>query len=106
MKLSIPFRKPRDLTVICVYAFKNPFDVKEQFYDHLDEVIKSAPQNDKLILGDFSARVGRDYKSWDGVLGRHGVGKINDMCAEHGLCNTNTLFTVADRYKTTWMHPR
>ena len=27
-------------------------------------------------------------------------------CAEHSLCITNTLFTMADKYKTTWMHPR
>ena len=54
-----------------------------------------------------------DYSSWEDVLGRHGVGKINDnglllpcKCAEHSLWITNTLFRMADKYKTTWMHPR
>lgn len=116
MKLRIPLSKSRYLTVISAYAptLTSPDDLKENFYETLDQVIKSTPQNDKLfILGDFNARVGRDYLSWEGVLGRHGVGKVNDngmrllsKCAEYGLCITNTLFRMADKYKTTWMHPR
>lgn len=115
-KLRIPLSKSRHLTVISMYAhtLTSPDDAKEKFYEHLDQVIKSTPQNDKLvILGDFNARVGRDYNSWEGVLGRHGVGNVNDngllllsKCAEHGLCITNTLFRMADKYKATWMHPR
>ena len=27
-------------------------------------------------------------------------------CADHMLCITNTIFHQADKYKTTWMHPR
>ncbi|KAG6935919.1 craniofacial development protein 2, partial [Chelydra serpentina] len=27
-------------------------------------------------------------------------------CAEHSLAITNTIFRQADKYKTTWMHPR
>ena len=27
-------------------------------------------------------------------------------CAEHGLNITNTLFRLANKHKTTWMHPR
>ncbi len=57
--------------------------------------------------------MGRDYRSWECVLGRHGVGKINDngllllsKCAEHSFCITNTLFRMADKYRTTGMLPR
>ena len=114
MKLHIPLSKIRYLTIISDYAptLTNPDDAKEQFYEQFDQVIRSTPPSDKLvILGDFNARVGRDYSSWEGVLGRHGVGKINDnglvllsKCVEHSLCITNTLFRMADKYKTTWMH--
>ncbi|XP_068713182.1 craniofacial development protein 2-like [Montipora foliosa] len=87
---------------------------KEQFYEQFDQVIRSTPPSDKLIiLGDFNARVGKDDNSWEGVLGRHGVGKVNDngllllkKYAEHSLCITNTFFRMADKYNTTWMHPR
>ena len=37
------------------------------------------PADDKLIVtGDFSARVGRDYRSWPAIIGRHGVGNKNE----------------------------
>ena len=116
MKLCIPLSRIRYLTIISAYALTltSPDDAKEQFYEQFDQDIRSTPLSDKLvILGDFNARVKRDYSNWEGVLGRHGVGKINDngllllsKCAEHSLCNTNTLFRMADKYKTTWMHPR
>ena len=112
MKLHISLSRIRYLTIISAYAptLTSPDDAKEQFYEQFDQVIRSIPPSDKL--GDFNARVGRDYSSWEGVLGRHGVGKINDngqlllsKCAEHRLC-INNLFRMADKYKTTWMHPR
>lgn len=116
MKLRIPLSKSRYLTVISAYAptLTSPDEDKEQFYEHFDQVIRSTSQSDKLVvLGDFNARIGKDPGSWEGVLGRHGVGKVNDngllllsKCAEHSLCITNTLFRMADKYKTTWMHPR
>ena len=49
----------------------------------------------------------------EGVLGKHGIGKVNDYCllllskyAEHNLCITNSLFRMTDKYKTTSMRPR
>ena len=52
----------------------------EQFYEDLDQIIRSAPANYKLIvLGDFNVRVGRDNESWDAVLGRHVVGKTEQQ---------------------------
>ena len=116
MKLHIPLSRIRYLIIISAYAptLTSPDNAKEQFYEQFDQVIKSTPPSNKLvILGDFNARVGRDYSNWEGVLSRPGVGKINDnglllisKCAEHSLCITNTLFRMADKYKTTWMHSR
>ncbi len=64
-------------------------------------------------MGDFNARVGRDYRSWEGVLGNHGVGRMNSnglrllsICKEFDLSITNTFFQQKKCRKTTWMHPR
>ena len=91
-----------------------PDEAKESFYEELANAIHAVPRNDKLILaGDFSARVGRDFSAWPGILGRHGAGKDNangtlllTLCTEHQLVITNTVFQQADKCKTTWIHPR
>lgn len=116
MKLRFPISDKRFATIISAYAptLTSSDDVKEQFYAELDNILKSTPSSDKLILlGDFNARVGRDHEQWNGVIGRHGVGKMNSngllllsKCAEHNLVITNTTFRLADKFKTTWMHPR
>ena len=87
---------------------------KESFYSELSSAISAVPYRDRLfILGDFNARVGRDHTTWTGVLGHHSVGNENSngtllllTCSQHELVITNTLFQQANKYKTTWMHPR
>ena len=99
MKLRIPLSKTRYLTVISAYALTltSPDEAKEQFYEHLDQVIRSTPQSDKLVvLGDFNARVVKEHSSWEGVLGRHGVGKVND----------NGLLLLSKCGKTQPLHPQ
>ncbi|PFX27511.1 Craniofacial development protein 2 [Stylophora pistillata] len=80
----------------------------------LRAAIAAVPRTEKLIiLGDFNARVGRDNTSWEGVLGKHGIGKCNsngllllETCAAHDLLITDTVFRLPTRNKTSWMHPR
>ena len=103
------------LTIISAYAptLARPQEDKEKFYDTLNALIKTVPSSHKLLLmGDFNARVGADYMSWDKVLGKHGVGLENSngtlllsLCAQNELIVTNTIFQQANRHKTTWMHP-
>ena len=116
MKLRFPLNRSRHVTLISAYAptLTSSDEVKEAFYEELSTLVKDTPSSDKLILlGDFNARVGADCRSWKGVLGPHGTGKLNSnglmllsFCAESHLTITNTLFRQADKYKTSWMHPR
>ena len=111
MTASVPLPKKRFVTLFSAYTspMTNPDEVKERFYEDLKDAISAVPRSDKLIiLGDFNARVGSDHMSWEGVLGRHGIGKSNSKqqtCAAHGLLITNTVFRLTTRNKTSWMHP-
>ena len=116
MKLRLPLSHNRHATIISAYAptLTSTEEAIEQFYAKLSSVLDSVPANDKLILlGDFNARVGCDHNQWEGVLGKHGTGKMNangllllSKCTEYNLIITNTLFRMADKYKNSWMHPR
>ena len=116
MKLRFPLNSSRHATVISAYAptLTSSDEIKDAFYEELNELVKNVPPCDKLILlGDFNARVGTDCNNWKGVLGPHGIGKVNSnglmllsFCGENDLTITNTLFRQADKFKTTWMHPR
>ena len=104
-----------DVTIISAYAPTMPHtdETKEQFYEEQDKLSQAVPRSDKqFLLGDFNAGVDRDFISWDKVIGRHGVGKVNSngiplaTCTQCQLVITNTLFQQRSARKTTWMHPR
>ena len=103
------------LSIISAYAptLAKGDEEKEIFYSLLNDAIKAVPSSHKLlVMGDFNARVGTDYLSWENVIGKHGVGRENSngtlllsLCTQHDLTITNTIFQQANRHKTTWMHP-
>ncbi|WP_419595932.1 endonuclease/exonuclease/phosphatase family protein, partial [Thiolapillus sp.] len=112
MSLRLPIQDNKFATVLSVYAptLQAETGVKEAFYRDLHNLPHQVDSKHKLpILGDFNARVGRDFELWKGVLGRHGIGNCNDngrllleFCSEHQLVITNTLFQQKDRFKATW----
>ena len=114
MKMVLPLKRG-SLHIISAYAPTASYSdaAREQFYDQLSQLLREIPATDKLLLlGDFNARVGDDYNSWEGVLGKHGVGAENQngtallsFCTQNELVVTNTLFQQPDRFKLTWMHP-
>ncbi|KAI8440933.1 hypothetical protein MSG28_009230 [Choristoneura fumiferana] len=116
MTLRLPLAHNKYVHLFSAYAPTLPSqdEDKEAFYQQLRQSLESVPKHDKVILlGDFNARVGTDYGLWNGVLGKHGVGKCNDngsrllsLCAEFDLGITNTFFRLPNKYKTSWMHPR
>ena len=83
------------LSLISAYAptLAQSDETKECFYDALNDAIAAVPSSHKLIvMGDFNARVGTDYSSWENIVGKHGVGNENSngtlllsMCSQHEL---------------------
>ena len=116
MTWRLPLIKGRYITVLSAYAPTLDADdqVKDQFYSTLDTALQNIPHNDKiLLLGDFNARVGAEHNIWEGVLGKHGIGKSNNnglrlltLCSGYHLSITNTCFQMKDKFKTSWQHPR
>ena len=110
MSVRLPLHKKRFATIISVYAptMTNSENVIEKFYEDLKSVIEATPKADKLIiLGDFNARVAADWRTWEGVVGRHGSGKCNNngllllqTCAVFNLLITNTVFQLPHRKRT------
>jgi hypothetical protein len=61
-------------------------------------------------MGDFNARVGGEEDVWEGVKGRHGIGKVNEngvrlleFCMGNELAIMGTFFRHQDSEKWTWM---
>ena len=110
MTMRLPLLKGRFVTLVNVYAptMDSSEEDKVSFYLSLHEVVQKVPPVDKIIiLGDFNARVGRDFETWT-VLGRHGVGKCNSnglrllqFCSEMLFYIGNTMFRQKDMFKTT-----
>lgn len=58
---------------------KNRNDIKDKFYEDLDNIISSTPRQSKLVVfSDFNVRVGSDVESWGEVIGKHGGRLCND----------------------------
>ena len=69
------------LMIFSVYAptLQADDEVKNIFYQLLEQEIEKVPRTETvIILGDFNARVGRAFESWNGILGKHGVRNMND----------------------------
>ena len=113
ISVRIPIGHGRHLTLVNVYAPTMAYTdtEKEAFCKELGGIVSRVPQQDKLIiLGDFNARVGTDYETYSGIIGKFGKGKKNangdlllNLCAQQELCITNTYFRQPDKNYYTWM---
>ena len=98
MKLHLPVSGKRFITIISVYAptMTCTEEIRKQCYADLDTELRDMPSTVKLlILGDFNARFGMDKEQWGGLIGKHGVGRMNSngllllsKCTKHNLLIT------------------
>ncbi|XP_065572379.1 craniofacial development protein 2-like [Artemia franciscana] len=103
------------LTVIIVYAPTNDTvdQAKDDFYRVLSNVVaKPHWHNIVTLCGDFNAKVRRDASYAPAILGKHGLGGINDngvrlidFCATHELIVSVSWFPHKQIHKYTWNSP-
>ena len=64
MTLRLPLSGNKHAIISTAFAttLTNPDEVRDNFYDDLDNIVSAIPRADKLILlGDFNGRVGIDH---------------------------------------------
>ena len=103
------------VTIVMCYAPTNNAEEehKDLFYSQLQTVLDKIPRRDMLILmGDMNAKVGCDNAGREKVMGRNGLGVMNengelltDFCAVNELTIGGTLFPHRRCHKATWVSP-
>jgi len=108
--------KPRNITLIQVYGPTTAAteEEMERFHQDLSQAVKQVPRGTMLlIMGDFTANVGRREPSTvSSAIGLYGLGETNEaseqleeFCLEHEMALANTMFKQHPRRLYTWTSP-
>jgi len=107
--------KIRNLTIIQCYAPTEMTDknIKEEFYQQVHETITTVQKRDVIIvMGDMNAKVGPNDEGLEHVMGRHGIGNMNEygelfseLCASCDLIIGGTVFPHKTCHKVSWVSP-
>lgn len=73
---------------------------KDDFYRRLQGVFDRLPTKDvNIVMGDANAKVGEDPTGYETIMGKHGLGTMNengerfaDFCATNSLMIGGTIF--------------
>ena len=90
------------MNIIQCYAPTNDNDqeVNDNFYDRLQSVLENCSTRDvTCLLGDFNAKIDGDNRGYEQIMGRHGLGEMNDngerfadLCASYNLVIGSSIF--------------
>ena len=87
------YSKYKKLTVAQAYAPTNDAmdEEKDEFFNQLQDTVSSCNRNDTIVvMGDLNAKVGNNNTNREEVMGKFGVGVMNDngerLC---DFCNAN-----------------
>ena len=104
-----------NMNLIQCYAPTNDSEdhTKEEFYSRLQSIIQGFPRRDiTLLIGDFNAKVGEDNTGYEEIMGREGLGEMNDngerfadLCAANSLVIGGSVFAHRRIHKVTWLSP-
>ena len=108
-------KKNIKLNVIQCYAPTNDTEdeKKEDFYQHLQTVLDRVGKKDMtLIMGDFNAKIGSDNTGYEEVMGKQGLGEMNengekfaDLCSLNQLVIGGSIFPHKRTHNATWRSP-
>lgn len=102
-------------TLICVHAptEESEEEVKDQFYEKLEEVFDRQPRHDiKMIVGDMNAKVGRE-EIYRPTIGQHSIHETSnnngvrlvDYAVSRNMTVSSTFFPHKRVHLETWMSP-
>ena len=107
--------RTRNVQIVQCYAPTNDADgdVKTDFYEQLQATLEQRTKRDILIvMGDFNAKIGSDNVGREYVMGREGLGQINengelfaDFCSFNNIVIGGSLFRHKRIHKATWISP-
>jgi len=87
--------------------------MKEEFYQQIHETITTVRKRDVIIvMGDMNAKVGPNNEGLEHVMGRHGIGNMNEngelfskLCASCDLIIGCTIFPQKTCHRVSWVSP-
>ena len=107
--------KGRKVTLINCYAPTNNTtdELQKEFYDSLQGVLDRTPRRDiRILMGDLNAKLGSDNTGRERIMGRHGLGWLNEngerfayLCAFNDLAIGDCIFPHKTIHKATWISP-
>ena len=79
-------------------------EVKDEFYNQLQGILSRLSDQDvNILMGDFNAKIGADNTGYDEVMGRHGLGEMNengerfaDACALNNMVIGGSVFSAQE----------
>ena len=104
-----------NINIVQIYAPTNDAEDedKDDFYGRLQGVMDRLPAKDvNIVMGDANAKVGEDPTGYETIMGRHGLGTMNEngerfaeFCSINGLTIGGTIFPHKQIHKATWRSP-
>ena len=108
-------KKDIRLNIIQCYAPTNDAEEekKNDFCQQLQAVLDRRGAKDiTILMGDFNAKIGMDSMGYEGIMGTHGLGQMNengerfaDLCALNQLVIGGSIFPHKRIHKATWISP-
>lgn len=74
---------------------------------------RKSPRRDiQIVMGDMNAKIGRDNTKWTSIMGKEGLGEVNEngalfaiFCTFNELIIGGSLFPHKPIHKATWISP-